>query len=202
VRLVIGKQAWDGFFAQLETIGRKCIDHELLTTEYVADYPPPLLIGLPALVLLQLVARSAENGEAEVLILSDGVRVDGRSRPRASFVDEAWKRLMEAKKAYAAAMHAKVLPAEQARLEAVLLAGGAPADELPQALAAAVASSTGGDGLPPLLSAIHKPLYAVVYKMAQQRTFKDEFQSKVYEPLAQYQSTPTYTPTVGVTVLL
>ena len=73
------------------------------------------------------------------------------------------------------------------QLEAVLLAGGAPADELPDVLAAAVASSTSGDGeLPPLLSALHKPLVAVVYKMAQQHIFKNDFQSRVYEPLAQY----------------
>ena len=47
-------QAWDGFFAQLSTIGKGCIDRELLTAEYVAEYPPPLLLGLPSLVLLQL----------------------------------------------------------------------------------------------------------------------------------------------------
>ena len=39
------EKAWDGFFAQLEYVGKRSLERELLTTDYVADLPPPLLIG-------------------------------------------------------------------------------------------------------------------------------------------------------------
>ena len=190
--------AWEGFFQQMKLMGERCIERDLLSAEYAGELPPPLLIGLPSLVLLQLVARSPPGEDA--LVLADGMRVDRRTRPRGAFADQAWARLIEAKKAVEAAKQAKVLPNGLQQLEAVLLAGGADATELPPALAAAAATE-----LPPALSAVHRPLYDVVYKMAQQRMFKDHFQQRVYEPLSGY-TQPTLctppTPQGGLTELL
>ena len=106
------EKAWDGFFAQLEYVGKRSLERELLTTDYVADLPPPLLIGLPGLVLLQLVMRSPK-GDEEVLVLHDGTRLDASSRPRGAFADETWAKLLEAKRAHAAAVASGALPSGQ-----------------------------------------------------------------------------------------
>ena len=103
------EKAWDGFFAQLEYVGKRSLERELLTTDYVADLPPPLLIGLPGLVLLQLVMRSPK-GDDKVLVLHDGTRLDASSRPRGAFADETWAKLLEAKRAHAAPWRAARCP--------------------------------------------------------------------------------------------
>ena len=197
-QVAIAVSAWEGFFRQMKLTGERCIERDLLSAEYVGELPPPLLIGLPSLVLLQLVARSPPGEDA--LVLADGMRVDRRTRPRGAFADQAWARLIEAKKAVEAAKRAKVLPDGLQQLETVLLAGGADATDLPPVLAAAATSE-----LPPALSAVHRPLYDVVYKMAQQAMFKDHFQQRVFEPLSGYTQPASYTspaPQGGLTELL
>ena len=83
-------------------------------------------------------------------------------------------------------------------LEAVLLAGGAPLEELPPMLRDAICSSVGEDGnLPPSLAAVQKPLYALAYRMAGQSTFKESFMSLVYDKLTNYK--PRVQRNVGYT---
>lgn len=174
--------AWTSFFQQMNTVGEQMVDRQLLTSDYLSECPPALLIGLPAIVLLTAIGRSPKS-QPELLLANGGVRVNNATRPRGvKFADEAWKLLLEAKKAYEATQPLE--PLSYAALEAYLLAGGAPSDELPPLLAAAVAD--GEEGLPPPLAAVHKPLYALVYKMAQQPVFKQHFTSAVYNSLVEY----------------
>lgn len=177
------EKAWDSFFGQMVVIGRRCIRRELLTSEYIAELPPALLIGLPGVVVLETIERSPVG--AEEFILADGTKIDNTNRPRARFANEAWAKFLEAKKAYEAALTRG--PFERELLEAVLLAGGAPIAELPPALATAVASALGVEGqLPAHLSAVHKPIAAVVLKLAQEATYKQYFQERVCEALVEH----------------
>lgn len=180
---------WDSFFDEMARLGRSCLDRELLTAEYVGESPPALLIGLPALVILAACRRSPKGAHA--LRLANGMTVGdgGLPRPtRAGFATEAWEHLMNAKRAHEAAVDQGVLPAQSEALEAVLLAGGAPLDELPPTLGRAIRSAVGEDGhLPPPLAAVQSPLYALAYKMAGQTTFKDSFVSLVYNRLSNYE---------------
>ena len=181
--------AWTSFFNEMGRLGRACLDRELLTTEYCEGTPPALLIGLPALVLCAAVARSPTGENA--LTLANRVTFTSMTRPHGTkFVDEAWSALMEAKKAHERATAEGVLPSQQAMLEAVLLAGGAPLDELPPVLQAAYNSAGEHGELPPLLAAIHRPLYALAYQMAKQPVFKSSFMGLVYDALCDY--TPNY----------
>ena len=199
---------WDSFFAEMAKLGKTYLDRELLTTEYVEESPPALLIGLPALVILEACKRSPKGLHA--LKLANGLTVGdgGLPRPtRTGFAREAWEALMNAKRAHEAATDQNALPAQSEMLEAVLLAGGAPLDELPPMLRAAISSSVGEDGhLPPSLAAVQKPLYALAYKMAGQITFKNSFMSLVYNQLSEYKPsvrmsargyTPPAAPRVG-----
>ena len=105
---------------------------------------------------------------------------------------EAFDMLMQAKSAHEAAVEEKALPAQSEMLVAVLLAGGAPLDELPPMLRGAISSSVGEDGnLPPVLAAVQKPLYALAYKMAAEHVFKESFVSLVYEKLSDYEPKKT-----------
>lgn len=196
---------WDSFFTEMTKLGKLYLDRELLTTEYVEESPPALLIGLPALVILEACKRSPKGLHA--LKLANGLQIGDGGLPRpkhTGFAMEAWDSLMEAKRAYEAAIQQKGLPAQSNMLEAVLLAGGAPLDELPPMLKAAISSSVGDDGnLPPTLNAVQKPLYALAYKMAAENIFKNSFMSLVYEKLSDYEPrTPIatgagYTPPVA-----
>merc|ERR1712187_122766 len=112
--------AWDHFFGQLEGTGRRCLREGLLTTDYVSEVPPALLIGLPALVLFQVVARSPP--EEPALVLASGFRLYDSQRPRSSFADDVWQSLMEAKSAYNGALPT-MTAADRKKLEADLLAG-------------------------------------------------------------------------------
>lgn len=183
------EQMWTSFFQQMNHVGRQMLDRGLLTPEYVEETPPALLIGLPAVVLLKAIERSPAG--QKVLILADGgAKVTAESRPRGTeFVEMAWVHLMEAKAAHDDAEQRGALDrSAAAALETYLLAGGAPSDELPPQLASGVAATVGGDddGLSPSLAAIYRPLYAIVYKMAQQQVYKQHFAKQVYESLCEY----------------
>ena len=191
---------WDSFFNEMAKMGKEYLDKELLTTEYVEESPPALLIGLPALVCLEACKRSPKGLHA--LTLANGLTIGdgGLARPKhTGFGMEAFDMLMQAKSAHEAAVEEKALPAQSEMLVAVLLAGGAPLDELPPMLRGAISSSVGEDGnLPPLLAAVQKPLYALAYKMAAEHIFKESFVSLVYEKLSDYEPKKTgYRPPVG-----
>lgn len=186
------ERSWTSFFSQMNDVGERMMDRELLTPDYLSECPPALLIGLPALVLCDAIARSPEG--QEVLELASGVRITSFTRPKSAFADLGWRLLMEAKKAHVAAKAAKALEVNEgingmALLEAVMLAGGAPLQDLSPLLAVSVAA-TGGDGLPPLLAAVQKPIYALVYQMSQQAVFKSHFNRAVYGPLSEYVPQP------------
>jgi len=176
------EEAWNSFFAQMEATGKRCLERGLLTAEFVWEVPPALFIGLPALVLYELVARSPVGEER--FVLANGRVIDAAQRPCGRFAAKAWDHLMDAKRAHEIAMGSagSLTEADRTALEAVLLSGGAA--ELPAALTAAVASATQPSGeLPAHLKAVYKPLYAVAYDAAQQQLFKQQFASAVLEKL-------------------
>ena len=182
------EMAWTSFFQQMNAVGKRMMDKELLTPDYVSECPMALLIGLPALVVLEAIAKSPRGKEA--LVLANGYTILPKSWNAQSFAGKAWARLMEAKRAHEAASSGVAPDIEKGgeMLEGILLSGGAPADELPPLLAAVVASA-GDASLPPRLAAIHKPIYALVYEMAQQPVYKTQFNRAVYEPLVDYSRT-------------
>ncbi len=185
------EEMWTSFFHQMNGVGRSMLDRGMLTPDFVEELPPALLIGLPSIVLLRAIERSPK-GQKVLVLARSGIKVTAATRPRGAACDAAWVSLMEAKDAHEAAGAGGALDESgKAALEAYMLAGGAPAADLPPVLAAAHARAIGeGDALPPSLAAIHKPLYNVVYKMAKEGVYKQHFSKQVYESLCSHEPRP------------
>jgi hypothetical protein len=86
------EDVWASFFKETITVGRECLDRLWLRPEDVIDSEPFLFYGLPALVLLHSVARSAAATDAgsQTIVLADGARVFSGSRPRSVFARHVW----------------------------------------------------------------------------------------------------------------
>lgn len=186
MKLDVVEAAWSSFFQQTNDIGKRVMDEGLVTVDYISTCPPALIIGLPALVAYDAIRRSPKG--KDLLILANGVTLTAKGYREGSFAMEAWRELMAAKRALE---RADISREEAKVLEAFMLSGGAPIDELPEVLATTITGSAhlaGPDGtsLPPKLSAIYNPIYALAYRLGRQATFKDHMSKLVYAPLCDY----------------